>query len=183
MIRSSWRSKSPPIAPQCQQSAVRPPIRPNIYEPSFSRNFSGHWAMREVSYDREGTACQAEPGPGPGNRRRAPRRVSARAHPDALSGNSAPPSTVQEHACPERGQFSALGRAVGDRARIRARSWPAFAARVRHLEAAGSTSPREMLVVLQSISDVETDELSCALTREERRAITARRLAVRIDRP
>ena len=52
-------------------------------------------------------------------------------------------------------------------------SWPKFAARVRHLGALeATTSPREMPVFAMDL-DVDTDELSCALTRDGRRAITA----------
>jgi WD40 repeat protein len=52
-------------------------------------------------------------------------------------------------------------------------SWPKFAARVRHLAAvAATTSPREMPIFAIDL-DVQTDELSCALTRDGRRAITA----------
>ncbi len=52
-------------------------------------------------------------------------------------------------------------------------SWPKFAARVRDLAAQEpSASPRAMPVFAIDL-DVKTDELSCTLTRDGRRAITA----------
>ena len=138
--------------------------------------------MREVSYDREGTACPAEPGPVPETGEGLLESYRA-GDPDALCG-------IQHHH-PQFKNTPALSEdsfQLSDAQWVIAReygleSWPAFAARVRHLEAAGSTSPREMPVFAIDL-DVETDELSCALTREGRRAITAAPgQTVRIDRP
>jgi len=94
--------------------------------------------------------------------------------PDALSRIRQSHPRFKKTGSPIQGSFFKLSDAQWVIAREYGfESWPKFAARVRHLAAQeATTSPREMPVFAIDL-DVKTDELSCAFTRDGRRAITA----------